>query len=311
MRALVLGGDGFLGSHTVDRLVALGHEVTVFDRFPGGAPRHLRHHGDRIRLVQGEFGDTPELGEVVRDQEIVYQFICATTPGSSWEKPILELDGNLRPTLEFLSLAAKAGVCKIVFPSSGGTVYGCAREGKPLSEDTPPRPVTPYGIGKLAVEGFLHHLKVSAGIACDIYRIANAYGPRQPRVGSQGVIGVWLEKIRCGDAIEIFGDDKARRDYVFVEDVAELMALSTEDSGSSGLYNLGTGLGTSLGELVEILRRVAPTGFEVTRHRSRGFDAGSVVLDPKALRVRVPEFSFTRLEDGVRKTWLALQENGT
>ena len=306
MNVLVLGGDGFLGSHMVDRLLSMGHGVTVFDRFPGDAPQRVGRHGDRIRLVRGEFGATPELREALAGQDLVYHFISATTPGSSWGNPAVEIDRNLRPTLEFLKLATGAGIRKIAFPSSGGTVYGYEGANRLLTEDVAARPVTPYGIVKLAIEGFLSHLGESAGIACDIYRIGNAYGPGQPTRGSQGVIGIWLEKIRRGEAIEIYGDSTTLRDFVYVEDIAWLMSMSLIDLGASGLYNLGTGRGVSPPGLADILRRVIPVPFGLVFRDKRGFDGASAVLDSSRLLARCPGFSFTRLEDGIMAAWRAM-----
>lgn len=302
MKVLVLGGDGFLGSHMVDRLVVPGHEVTIFDRLPEGRLQRVVRHGDRIRVVRGEFGDTAELRAALAGQELIYHFISATTPGSSWEDPEAEIAGNLAPALAFLRLAAEAGVRKIAFASSGGTVYGPSGGEAPLTEASPTRPATPYGIGKLAVEGFLWHARERHGIACDIYRIGNAYGPRQPTRGSQGVIGIWFEKLRRGEAIELFGDGGVR-DYVYVRDVAELMGYSLRDLGASDLFNVGTGRGISVVELAEILRSALPVDFEVIRHPRRGFDAPAVTLDSARILERHPRFAFTPLEKGLLATW--------
>jgi len=295
-----LGGDGFLGSHVVDRLVVSGHDVTVFDRFPCGGPSRVGGHGQRVRLARGELGDSPELREALVGQEVVYHFISATTPGSSWDDPMAEIVGNIRPTLEFLRLAAVAKVRRIAFASSGGTIYG--RQDGLLTEDSPARPVSPYGIGKLAIEGFIRHCCEASGFDCDIYRIANAYGPRQPARGGQGVIANWIARILEGRPLEAFGAG-AVRDYVFVEDIAELMSFSARARAGSELFNIGTGRGTSLDGLIEIFRDVIPARFEVVRRPGRAFDVPSIVLSGERLLKEFPGFCYTALEEGIRRTW--------
>lgn len=300
MKALALGGDGFLGSHVVDRLVAEGHDVTVFDRFPAGKARHLGMHGERVRLIRGEFGATPELREALAGQDVVYHFISATTPGSSWGNPEAEIDGNITPTLEFLKFAAEAGVARIAFASSGGTVYG-RRDGI-LTEDTAPMPESPYGIGKLAIEGFIRHACQVSGANYDIYRIANAYGPRQPESGGQGVIAIWIARILNGNPIDAFGIDTIR-DYVFVEDIAHLMTLSARRRSGSGLFNIGTGKGTSLARLIELFREMIPVPFDVSISPGRPFDVPSIVLSGDKILNQFPGFQYMGLEDGIQRTW--------
>lgn len=124
MKILALGGDGFLGSHFVDQAVSLGHEVTVFDRFPYQISRNLEHQRGKIRFVSGEFANRETLSNALKAQDAVCHFICATTPVESWDDPYIEIEENLRATLQLCELAAQQHVRKIVFPSSGGTIYG-------------------------------------------------------------------------------------------------------------------------------------------------------------------------------------------
>lgn len=309
MRVLVLGGGGFLGSHVTDRLVARGHEVTAFDRFPEGTDSLLERCGPGVRAVVGDYGDREALRGALEGQDVVYHLISATTPGSSWDAPLRELDENLRPMIAFLEVASAAKVKKIAFASSGGTVYGSDGGREPLTEDAAPRPRNPYAIGKLAAEGLLRHARDREGVAFDIYRIANAYGPRQCPRGTQGVIGIWIAAILGGRPVEVFGDETTVRDYVYVGDVAELMTYSLRDPHASGLFNVGTGRPTSIIDLLEIFRRVAPLPFEAIMHGRRGFDARGVVLDSRRLLTAFGDFQFTALEDGVARTFQCANES--
>lgn len=301
MKVLVLGGDGFLGSHLVDRAVGLGHEVTVFDRFPYAVTKNLEHQRGNVTFLSGEFANRTDLSRALGDQDVVYHFICATNPAESWDDPLVEIDENVRTSLQFFEMAAREGVRKVVFPSSGGTIYG--PQSKPVGEQTLPRPVTPYGVMKLSLEHFLRYFVARGKLQADIYRIGNPYGPRQPVERAQGVIAVWMREILNGNRIQVYGDQTTLRDYVYVEDVAFLLAGSLNDPGSSGIYNLGSGIGVSILELLEIFKRVVdlPIQFEVLPRRPS--DNASIVLDSSKLLSRFPEFTFQELEKKIAETW--------
>jgi UDP-glucose 4-epimerase len=298
---LVLGADGFLGSHAVDALAARGHLITAFDRFPYRRTRNLGRHIGAIRFVAGEYANRDHLAEALRGQDAVFHFICATNPAASWNDPLVEVEQNLVPLLHFLDAAAEAGIRKIVFPSSGGTVYG--RRDEPCAESAVPAPFSPYGIAKLAAEHLLHHYRERAGLAVDVYRISNAYGPRQPMERGQGVIAIWIDRILRGEEIQVYGDETTLRDYVHVRDVARLMSHSLEDPGASGLFNLGSGSGTSVAELLRIFQRVVDVPFRFRQHPRRPSDNAALILDSHRLLERFPGFDFEDLERGIAEMW--------
>jgi len=301
MKVLVLGGDGFLGSHFVDQAVSLGHEVTVFDRFPYQVSRNLEHQGRKIRFVSGEFANRDEISKVLEDKDIVYHFICTTNPAESWNDPFIEIEENLRTSIQFFELAIQKGVKKIVFPSSGGTVYG--PQEKPVDEKAVPKPLSPYGITKLATEHFLFYFREHSGIEVDIYRVGNAYGPRQPIQRPQGVIAVWMRDILNGSKIQAYGDQTTLRDYIFIKDVSYLMTYSLRNLGSSGVYNLGSGVGTSIIQLLDIFKAVIDKPFQYHIHPRRPQDNTSIILDSSKLIAHFPGFRFQRLEDKIADTW--------
>lgn len=301
MNVLVMGGDGFLGSHLVDRLVGQGHSVSVFDRFPYQVTRNLEHLRNKIRLIHGEFCNRKDIGDSLKGQDVVYHFICTTNPAESWNDPLIEVEENIRPTLTFLEIAVAERLRKVVFPSSGGTVYG--PQGRPVDEATLPCPMSPYGIAKLAIENFLWYFHRRHGIAVDIYRIGNPYGPRQPVFRPQGVIAVWMHAILCGSPVHVYGDHTTLRDYVFVGDVADLMLHSVVDPSTSDTYNLGTGNGISVLQLLEIFRKVIDVPFECHHHERRPSDNTSIVLNSGRLLCRYPQFRFRPMEEMIAQTW--------
>jgi len=307
MNILVLGGDGFIGSHFVDKAVSLGHEVTVFDRFPYNVSKNLEHQRGNIRFIDGEFANREQVAASLENQTVVYHFICATNPATSWHDPFIEIETNLKSSMEFCDLAASAGVKKIVFPSSGGAVYG--RQDSVIRENTLPRPFNPYGITKLTTEFFLGYFRERTGMAVDIYRIGNAYGPRQPMDSPQGVIAVWMGKILKGDPIEVYGGAGAVRDYVYVEDIANFITHSINDLESSDTYNLGTGRGISVLELLDIFHAAIdrPFKYEISPHRQ--FDNTIAILDSSKLLSFFSDSEFQRIEDKIADTWQYAKEH--
>lgn len=301
MNILVLGGDGFIGSHTVDKIVEQGHNVSVFDRFPHNESVNLEQLRGKITFIQGEYANREQITRALKSQDVIYHFITATNPATSWDDPFLEIEVNLKNSVQLFEIAAQSGVKKIVFPSSGGAIYGKTSE--LLDENRLPMPFNPYGITKLSIEYFLNYFKEKTGISYDIYRIGNPYGPRQPMETPQGVIAVWMGKILANQEISVFGDDETVRDYVYIDDVAYLLMHSLKNMESSDTYNLGVGKGISVIELLEIFKESIDIPFKSRVQARRRFDNNSVVLDSKKLISHFPGFGFQELKIKIRDTW--------
>ena len=306
MKILVLGGDGFIGSHFADKAVLQGHDVTVFDRFTYGVSKNLEHQRDKVKFISGEFANREQLGKALEGQEIVYHFIWTTTPATSWNDPFVELETNLKASVQLFDLAASLYIKKIVFPSSGGAIYG--KQAEIITEKMLPSPFSPYGITKLATEYYLNYYREHSGIAIDVYRIGNAYGPRQSMDSPQGVLGVWMGKILKHEKIEVYGGAQAVRDYIYVEDIATLMLHSVNHPELSDYYNVGSGEGRSVVELLDIVRNVIDDPFEYEVFSKRGFDNTKVVLDSSKLLSFFSGFEFQKMEDKIKETWLHIKE---
>ncbi len=302
MKILILGGNGFLGSHFVDKVVELDHEVTVFDRVQPRVARNLEHLWGKIRFINGEFENRKVLREALEGQDVVYHFIGATYPLASWKDPFIEIDLTIRSSVAMFDIAVEEGVKKIVYPSSGGTVYG--RQKSPFTEKTPTQPFSPYGIAKLATEHFLSYYREANGVAADIFRIGNPYGPRQAIGSVQGVINVWMEAVLGHKEFVVYGDEHNVRDYIYVGDVAHLMTHSLTDLESSDTFNLGSGKGVSILELLEVFKE-ALSG-EDLKYRvlpRRPSDNVASVLDTSKLLAHFPGFEYQTLTEKVRETW--------
>jgi len=248
MRVLVTGGAGFIGSHLVDGLLAEGHDVAVADNLATGRRESV---ASAARFFQVDVRD-PELGALLERErpEVVLHHAAQTMVRVSTEDPLYDADVNVRGLLNLLTACVRHGVRKVVFASSGGTVYGTC-ETLPITEDQPFRPESPYGITKTAGEYYLRYFSDSFGLRFTALRYANVYGPRD-HVSSEHVITVFAETLLAGGAPIIHWDGEQAKDYVYVEDVvrANLLCL---DRGDGEAYNIGSGQPVSVNTLYAMI----------------------------------------------------------
>ncbi len=274
MRAIVTGGAGFIGSHLVDALLARGDEVHVVDNLATGSRENLAAGAELHELdIRDE-----ALGAVAARvrPEVVFHLAAQADVGTSVERPAFDADVNVIGTVRVLE-AARSAAARVVFTSSGGAIYGeCER---PAREDDELEPLSPYGASKLAGEEYLatwNRLYGAAHVAC---RLANVYGPRQLPKLEGGVIAIFLDRLRDGQETVIFGDGAQTRDFVYVGDVvAGLLAAATSSGG--GVYNVGTGVATSVGELHRLCAEVAGVEQEPRFAEARQGDLQQSVIDP-------------------------------
>jgi UDP-glucose 4-epimerase len=298
-RCIVVGGNGFVGSYLVDELVARGHEVTVFDRFSTGAATYA---AAGVRRVVGDFLDPESLRPALIGQEYLFHFLSTTTPATAENDPLLDVRTNLTASIELFSLAVEAGVKKVYFASSGGAMYG-DDDVHSLAESAIPAPVSPYAIGKLAIEGYLRFFKRTHGLDSVSYRISNPYGPRQHPHKKQGVIPIFLQAIHDGEPIRLYGDGSAVRDYIYVEDAARLIADTVGRETEHDVYNIGSGHGTSLAEVVDLARAVTAREVAIDRMPQPVTFINRVVLDVARSRQEFGETPLVSLREGMERTW--------
>ncbi len=302
MKVLVLGGNGFIGSHLVDSLLAVGARVRVFDR----APERYRPLLHGVEFMQGDWGDTAALAEALADVDTVFHLISTTVPGTSNLDPVGDIQSNLVHTVRLLELMRAAGVRRLVYLSSGGTVYGIP-ERDPVPEEHPLRPISSYGIVKVAIENYLLMEERLHGLQPVILRASNPYGPRQGHGGVQGVIGTFLWKIAHDEPIQLWGDGSIVRDFIHVRDLARLCVMVAQ-CGVTGCYNAGSGQGHSIAEIIETIDSVLGRRIEPIRKPGRGFDVPRVVLDISAVQQATGWKPEIGLADGVSETWEWVRE---
>ena len=297
MNILVAGGCGFIGSHVVDALLRAGHGVRAFDR----QAERFRAPLARVDYRFGEFTDRMALAEAIAGVDVVFHFVSTTFPGIADLDPQTDVRDNLVGTLQLIETMLSLGVSRLLFLSSGGTVYGIP-ERDPIPETHSLRPVSSYGIVKAAIEHYLEAYRRSRGLSPVIIRAANPYGPRQGHTGVQGVVSTFLRRIAAGEAIEIWGDGTVVRDYLDVADLAELCVLAGA-SRQEGPYNAGSGVGTSVNEIVEAIRTVTGAQVETLYKPGRSVDVPRSVLDCTRARTDFGWSARRPLAEGIRNTW--------
>lgn len=303
-KCLVLGADGFIGSHLVDKLVEKGHDVRAFDRF--SQKKHRFTASDKIEIMPGDFLNRHDLSEALKNVDYVFHFISTTTPASAEDDPLIDISTNIQMSVELFQESARAGVKKVIFASTGGAIYG-ENSTENVSEDTVPSPVSPYAIGKLTIEQYLHYFDKKFGLKALVLRISNPYGERQSLSSRQGVIPIFLQHIAKNEPITIMGDGTMVRDYIYVKDVAEMVATSFE-SAKQNLYNIGSGHGLSVNQLVETMREI--TGHEVHAEHAEKPPTyvDKIILDVSRFENEFPGLAKTSLTEGMKATWQYVQE---
>lgn len=306
---LVTGGAGFIGSHIVHQALSRGMNVAVLDDLSEGRREYVPS-GVELHVVDVRDADAVErVVRAVRPDVISHQAAQASV-SVSVRDPLLDADVNLMGGLSVLRAAVRAEVGRVVFASSGGTVYGEVPEGHAAGEDDPKRPISPYATSKLAFETYLETFRVQYGLEFTVLRYGNVYGPRQNPHGEAGVAAIFALRLLAGEAISVNaapGGDPAGcvRDYVSVEDVARvnvLAALGALEGGS--VFNVGTGVGRTTRDVADALLTAFGLEHDAQRLLTSGpYRAGDLqrcVLDVTRLRACGQEF--TSFEDGLRRT---------
>jgi UDP-glucose 4-epimerase len=298
MRILLTGGTGFIGSNIVVGYLKDKHEVAVVSNLSYEKRESLNK---KAKFYKADIRNKEVLEKVFKDfkPEIVNHHAGHTGVKESVENPVYDAEINIIGSINVFELAVKCGVRRIIFPSTGGGLYGEPAK-LPANENTPIEPISPYGVSKYCVENYLNYFKRLYGIERVILRYANVYGPRQEPLGKAGVVEIFTGKILKGETPVIYGDGTQTCDYIFVEDVVRANILALH--GQEGIYNIGTGTETSVNELIKIISKVLGREVKPEYAPPRKWEVKRISLDIGRAKKELGFAPKCSLEEGIRRT---------
>lgn len=301
MKIMVTGGAGFIGSQITDAYLANGYEVIVIDNLSTGLKENVN---PKAKFILADITHN-SIQKIFAEEKFdaVNHHAAQIDVRKSVADPVFDARVNIIGTINLLESCVKYGVKKFIFASTGGAIYGeqSARAGLPADESYPANPVSPYGITKLSIEKYLHYYKNEYDLNYSILRYANVYGPRQNPLGEAGVVAIFLNKLLKAEQPVINGDGRQTRDYVFVDDVVKANLLTLKETRSD-IYNIGTGIETSVNDLFNYLNSL--TGMKALEKHGppkKGEQVRSVITSEKFFR----DFNWkpsVQLEEGLKKT---------
>jgi UDP-glucose 4-epimerase len=303
MKTLVLGGYGFIGRHIVQTFADENMAIVVFDIHAN--PAHSTPH---CTYVAGDFSDHDKIDALIAQHAIthVVHLVSTTVPKSSNEDKPYDVESNVIPTLHLLDLCVKYQVKRLLFMSSGGTVYGAPQQ-LPVDESHPTNPMCSYGISKLAIEKYLFLYRHLYGLNYVVLRAANPYGPGQNPLSGQGIVANFVHKMFSGQSIEVWGDGSNVRDYFYVRDLAAI-ARKALFSEVIGVFNVGSGVGISVNDIISMIARAGNFTPSVIYKEKRLLDVPSVVLNCNHAKNNFDWVPLTSINQGIEEylSWYRL-----
>jgi UDP-glucose 4-epimerase len=307
-RCLVLGGNGFIGGHLVDSLVASGHHVRIFGR-PGAMNdcNFSEEIRNSVEFYEGDFSRGAEVKSAIDGVDCIFHLVSTTSPKSSNDDPVFDVETNLIGTIKVLEYIKDLKNIKFIFVSSGGTVYGQPAE-TPVKETDNTNPICSYGIVKLSIEKYLYLYNRLYGLNYSVLRLANPYGERQNPNSIQGVIPVFMLSILQDKPIKIWGGGGVARDFIYIGDVISALLMAMNANKTVRVLNIGSGVALSINKLVGCLEFVSGKAAIIEYLPERQFDVPVISLDISSAAREldwVPEVS---IEEGLRITWAWIKD---
>ncbi len=297
MNVAIVGSNGFIGQHLVNTL-SKNKEVSLslFGR------SEIKSLQNRIPYHQINLMNSEQILDYFKEIDIVYYLATNSIPSSSWEDPLSEIEANLIPFVNFLVCISKLKVKKIIFSSSGGTVYGCSN--MKLTEDSDKKPFSPHGINKITMEYYLNYFDLKFNLKYCILRISNVYGEGQDTSKGLGIINTFLEKIISEKEITVFGNGEIIRNYIYVKDVVDMMAnFCNTEILTSNIYNLSSNDSLSINELIVKIKETTKEQFIINYKEARLSDNPRILLDNTKIKNDFKQLAFTPLSVGILNTY--------
>lgn len=292
---LVMGGGGFLGTHLCNQLVVSGYKVRAF-----GRSKSELLHSD-VEFIRGHFENINEVRTALKGQDCVYHMIHGTSPPSVNNDIEGDIRRSINPTLSLLSQCLEYRLKKIIFISSGGTVYG--NNGMVASKESDPTmPISAYGAHKLLIENYLRIFLATKQLDYLIFRLSNPYGPLQSTKQGIGLIRVVIDSIKNNRSVDIYGDGETLRDYIYVDDAIRAMEAAISYKGSHKIFNIGSGEGKSINEIIFLLEQIMNLKSNKNTLLERNFDVRRSILDISLAKKELNWSPNTDLMSGINLT---------
>lgn len=299
MKCIVFGGAGFLGEHLCRGLLKEGHEVIVYDRQSDKLELLKQKYTD-ICYIAGDFVKAENFDSVLSQGMCVFHLISTTVPSNT--DVLWDVESNVIPTIRLLESCVRCNVGKIVYFSSGGTVYGVPKQ-VPIVEEHETNPISSYGIQKLMIEKYLHYYQHTHGLCYNVIRFANPYGEGQNPFAKQGVIAAFLARAIQGQPIGIWGDTKNVRDYIYIDDVVKAAIAAFRYQGDQHIFNIGSGIGVSLQEIITEIKKCLGKDISVEFMEGRKQDVSVNVLDISAAQKELQWEPLIGLDEGLGRMY--------
>ena len=298
---IIYGGAGFIGSHIAEDLLGNDLNVTIFDKL-NTSKKNVKHIINDIDFIEGDFNNRVNISKSLKDKDYVVHLVSSTLPADSNLNPYYDVESNLISSLHLFDECVKNNIKKVIFISSGGTVYGNPTK-LPITEKHPTNPLNSYGIIKLTIEKYLGMFKSLKGLNYKILRFSNPFGERQnPRL-TQGLISHLLYQIKNKIPIEIWGDGKIVRDYFYIGDGAKSIYKAIADKSDNNVYNISSAKGLSVNQILNKFKKVLKLKFKVSYTEARKFDVKANVLDNRLAKKYLKWEPETNFDTALKNTW--------
>jgi len=297
---VVLGGLGFIGSHLCRALLAKGCLVTIFDKLYS-ARELITDIEPRLKIVEGDFSRPDDVLCAIDDSDTLIHLVHTTVPGSSMQDPAQDILSNVAASVMWLRRLSETAIRQILYVSSGGTVYGVPQR-TPIDERHATNPICSYGIKKLAIEKYVAIYASMFDIDYIVARPSNVYGVGQRLNIGQGIIGVMTNRALHGQALELWGNAKNVRDYLYIDDLISALLLLLEHHGEDNIFNVSSAESCSVLDIVSILTKQLGFTPQIVRKPSRGFDVPVNILDSSLLRILTGWRPKVSMQEGIKRT---------
>ena len=309
MNSTLIGGCGFIGTNLAAALAArrdsrVGGEqdvITVVDRKEEYFQHILKMRLPGVRFLEGDFRPDTDFDRQVKGADVVYHLACTTIPGTSNQNIPEELEANVIPTARLLDACVRQHVGRVVFLSSGGAVYG-KKGACPVREDMVTYPISSYGIQKVTIEKLLYLYRYQEGLDYRVIRLANPYGPYQRPNGRLGVVTTFIYRALTDHHLEVYGDGSVVRDFLYIDDAVRGILNIVDGESDLRVFNLGSGHGTSVAEVIEAVRRTVYPDLTLDYIAGRPTDVPANYLDISRYESIYGCLHPISLEEGIRRT---------